>query len=191
MANDKKLFAVLTFAVLGISIAGAQRGESVFVRPQASQAVKFSAPWRPNGVSGETRVVGTVIDIRQVPVAYATVQLRDLKTGLVLKTGQTSDLGEYQFDLVEPGTYVVEMVLVDNHVIALSNAGSLARYETLNTVIQLPGIWNYGSRSMQAVVDRSGFFGMGSANTMTASTLSLAIDTQIRPLDPGESVSPQ
>ena len=50
-----------------------------------------------------------------------------------------NDNGEYEFLVDDPGTYVVEMVMVDGYVLALSNAGSLARYETLHTVVQLPG----------------------------------------------------
>lgn len=172
-------------------MAAQQRGEIVRVRPSASGAVKFSAPWRPNGATGDTRVVGTVIDIQQVPVTYARVQLRDLQTGSILAADETNDLGEYEFSLIEPGMYVVEMVVVDNYVLALSNAGSLKRYETLNTVVQLPGRWDLRSRTMYAATNAAAFFGMGSANTMTSATLGLAVDSQIRPINPGEPVSPQ
>ena len=57
-----------------------------------------------------------------------------------------NDAGEYEFLLDDPGTYVVEMSMVDGYVLALSNAGSLARYETLHTVVQLPGRWDAGLR---------------------------------------------
>jgi hypothetical protein len=179
------------FAAIGATLAAEQRGDIVLVRPNASAAVKFSAPWRPAGSTGDTRVVGTVIDIRQVPVTYARVQLRDLKNGSVLASDETNDLGEYEFTLVEPGMYVVEMVMVDNYVIALSNAGSLKRYETLNTVVQLPGRWDFNSRRMYAAVNASAFFGMGSTGTMTSSTLMMAVDSEVRPINPGEPVSPQ
>jgi hypothetical protein len=33
-------------------------------------------------------------------------------------------------------------VMADGYVVGLSNAGSLARFETLQTVIQLPGRWS-------------------------------------------------
>jgi hypothetical protein len=189
--NAKKLLAILTFAMLGATTAAQQRGEVVLVRPNSSGAVKFSAPWNPGGTTGDTRVVGTVIDIRQVPVTYARVQLRDLKNGKVLATDQTNDVGEYEFALVEPGLYVVEMVMVDDYVLALSNAGSLRRYETLTTVVQLPGRWDFNSRTMFAAVNASAFFGMGSTGTMTSSTLAMAVDSEVSPNNPGEPVSPQ
>jgi hypothetical protein len=185
----RNLLALVLLATLGLS-AAEQRGEVRLVKPPAAP-IKFSAPWRPAGSTAtETRVVGTVIDIRQVPVSYAKVQLRDLKTGLVLASDDTNDMGEYEFDVAEPGTYVVEMVMVDNYVLALSNAGSLARYETLQTVIQLPGRWDAAARSMFMPVAATAFFGIGSINSMTSTTIALAGDQDIRPVDAGESVSP-
>jgi hypothetical protein len=176
------------FATITAGISAEQRGEAVFVRPP-SQAIRFSAPWVPNGSATETKVIGTVIDIRQVPVAHARIQLRDLKTGSVLATGDTNDAGEYSFTLIEPGTYVVEMVMAD-YVLALSNAGSLRRFETLKTVVQLPGRWDYNTRSMVGIVNSSSFFGMSSLNTMTASTLTMAVDREVKPTSV-EPVSPQ
>lgn len=191
MRNTGKLLGLLIFATLGVTIAAEQRGEVMRVAPPA-QGVKFLAPWRPAGTTGtETRVVGTVIDIRQIPVSFARVQLRDLKTGLVIASDDTNEKGEYAFELAEPGTYVVEMVLVDDHILALSNAGSLGRYETLQTVIQLPGRWDFASRAMFMPVGATSFFGIGSTNSMTSATIAIAGEKDVRPVDIGLSVSPK
>jgi len=40
-------------------------------------------------------------------------------------------------------------------------------------------------------VAATSFFGVGSAHSMTSSTLALAANSEIRPVDAGESVSPQ
>ena len=56
-------------------------------------------------------IVGTVIDIRQVPVAYAKVQLRNLDhrhRGAGRRIERESANIEFAVD--DPGTYVVEMV---------------------------------------------------------------------------------
>lgn len=188
--NARKLLVLLTFAMLGATTAAEQRGEVTRIAPPP-QAVKFLAPWRPAGAGTETRVVGTVIDIRQVPVSFARVQLRDLKTGLVVASVDTNEKGEYQFELGESGTYVVEMVMVDNYIIGLSNAGSLDRYETLQTVIQLPGRWDFAARAMIMPVGPTSFFGIGSSNTMTSTTIALAGDKDVRPIEVGLSVSPK
>lgn len=153
-------------------------------------SLRFIQPWRPTTVTGQTQIVGTVIDIRQMPVANARVRLRNLNTGRIEQEAETNDKGEYVFVLVEPGTYVVEMVLTDGAILALSNAGALARYETLQTVVQLPGRWNLVSRNMEMQQNMANFVGMSSAQTMTAATLTMAVEQSITPLDAGEPVSP-
>ena len=187
----RKFLVLVIAGALSISVYAEQRrGEAVLVRPPVSPAVRFSGPWRPAG-SGETKVIGSVIDIRQIPVPNASVQLRDLRTGAVIATDETNDLGEYEFLVDAPGGYVVEMILVNNVVLALSNAGSLSRFQTLQTVIQLPGRWDSGSRSMTLPLAPSSFFGIGAASTMTSTTLVMATDSNVRPTDPGEPVSPR
>jgi hypothetical protein len=146
--------------------------------------------WRPATVTGQTQIIGTVIDMRQVPVANAKVRLRNLNTGRIEQEAQTNEKGEYAFAVAEPGTYVVEMVMADGTIIALSNAGALARYETLQTVVQLPGRWDIADNRMELTTDMSNFVGMSSASTMTAATLTMAVEQNITPLDAGEPVSP-
>ena len=110
--------------------------------------------------------------------------------GNVEQVAETDDKGEYQFIVDNPGTYVVEMVISDGSVLALSSARSLRRYETLNAVVQLSGRWDDTTRSVVPVVTAASFFGMGSLDTMTASTLTMAVHNEIRPADV-EPVSPQ
>ncbi len=103
---------------------------------------------------------------------------------------EANEQGKYLFEIVEPGTYVVEMVLVDGYIVALSNAGSLAWYETLQTVIQLRGRWDTATRNVVMAQNMTAFAGMSSATTMTAATLTLAVAQNIAPVDAGEPVSP-
>ena len=186
----KKLIVALALATLCATSSGllAQSG-TIRLAPPAPAGVKFAQPWRPAGISGNTMVVGTVIDIGQVPVAYAKVQLRSLVTGTVEQEGESNELGEYEFAVEVPGTYVVEMVTVDGYVAALSNAGSLARYDTLRTLIRLPGHWNTQLRNMVMPRNTASFLGMSAQSTMTSATLNLALDMHIAPVNSGEPVS--
>lgn len=152
--------------------------------------LKFVQVWRPTTVTGQTQIVGVVIDIFQVPVTDAKVRLRNLNTGQIEQEAQTNDKGEYVFAAVEPGTYVVEMVMVDGTIIALSNAGALARYETLQTVVQLPGRWDTLARNVVMTQKLADFVGLSSALSITAATLTMAVEQNITPIDAGEPVSP-
>lgn len=176
--------------MLSVGVA-AEQGSKVTLVPAPTQGVKFSAPWLPADVAtGDTLVIGTVIDIREAPVQNAAVQLRDLKTGNVVAKTTTNEQGAYTYPAVEPGTYVVEMVMVDGSVAGLSNAGAIARYETLQTVIRLPGLWDAMNRTVIGVNNPASFLGMSSAVTMTAATLVIASENAIPSTDPGEPVSP-
>ncbi len=196
--RHEKLTATVGFVLVLASGALAQQGTSIR-RVEGAQpereiersAVTYAGRWRPIGsISAATRVVGTVIDIRQVPVPNASVQLRNLVTGSVEQTSETDYEGSYAFEVEEPGTFVVEMVLVDGYVVALSNAGSLARYETLQTVVQLPGRWDAAARNVYNTQDLRNFFGLSAETSMTATTIGIAADSNIKPADPGVPVSP-
>ncbi len=180
----------LVWGLVLISGAGltAQTGVRLVQPPRPG--VTLAEAWRPPNAAGDTKVIGSVIDIRQVPVAYARVQLRNLGTGKVAQQSAADGNGEYEFLVDDPGTYVVEMTRVDGYVVALSNAGSLARYETLQTVVQLPGRWDAALRQMTMPQNLANFLGMSSQTTMTAGTLALAAEYNIAPVDAGEPVSP-
>jgi hypothetical protein len=182
---------------LGVGASAADQGGTIRreeppppSREVERSAVQFASAWHPEGSTGATRVIGTVIDIQQVPVGKARVQLRNLDSGNIEREGEANDAGEYAFEVEHSGTYVVEMVLVDGYIIALSNAGSLARYETLQTVVQLPGRWDQGRRTMVVDPKLTAFFGMSSRTTMTALSIQIAVEQAVKPVDPGVPVSP-
>jgi hypothetical protein len=178
-----------TILLASVTITGQSR--SVQRVQSAPPSARLAEPWRPvTSSTGDTRIIGTVIDIRQVPVAHARVQLRNLITGQVAQHSRANENGEYVFIVEEPSTYVVEMAMVDGDVVALSNAGTLARYETLQTVVQLPGRWNSTLNTMYIPQNPVNFLGMSAATTMTAATLALAAEMNVAPVDAGEPVSP-
>ena len=187
---NRKTWLTLVAVLLAIGTSLTAQGTARRIVPQQA-GFKFVAPWRPSfAKSGGTKIVGTVVDIRQIPVTKAKVRLRDLDKGQILGESDTNENGEYSFETLEPGTYVVEMVLTDGTVVALSNAGALSRYETLNTVVQLPGRWNVALQNMTVSNNLAGFVGVSSETTMTLVTVTLATSGNVPPADPGEPVSP-
>ena len=186
MGTPKNLI-VLAMLVLTVAGLGAQ-GTATLVRQR--QSVRFDEAWRPANAPADTKIIGRIVDSRKAPVANVKVQLRNLLNGTVEQESETNDNGEYRFIVREPGIYVVEMVLLDGYVLALSNAGSLARYETLETAMQLPGRWEGMTRGMAMPRNASTFMGVSAATTMTAETVRMALQQRIQPVDSGEPVSP-
>ena len=184
----------IVLAILGtMLVAGATlTAQSMSVRrvQPAPTGARLIEPWQPATGDRATRIIGNVIDIRHVPVAHARVQLRNLTTAKIDDVKQADADGSYEFIVEIPGTYVVEMASLDGYVIALSNAGSLARYETLRTVVQLPGRWDFSRNAMFMTQNVSTFFGVSAANSMTATTLSLAAEQSLNAIEAGEPVSP-
>lgn len=185
MSTQQRLIVV----ALIVSAAAALDAQGTATLIRQRQGVTFAESWRPIG-AGQTRVIGHVIDILQTPVSNARVQLRNLLSGSLEGAGATDANGEYTFTVDNPGSYVVEVTMVDGFVVALSNAGALARYETLQTVVTLPGRWDGPLRGMVTPRHATNFVGMSAATTMTAQTVQIALEQSIQPVDSGEPVSP-
>lgn len=182
------LTAISGLLMLSMTSGILAQGRITIYQPRGNR-IQGIEPIRRNA-SGATRIVGSVIDIGQKVVANAKVQLRNINTGEVEQEQTSSDSGEYAFDLDDAGSYVVEMVMVDGYIVALSNAGTISRFETMQTVIQLPGRWNAPTQEVIAQQGVSSFVGMSAQATMTAATIAIAVDANIRPADSGEPVSP-
>lgn len=180
---------LVVLAMLALTVAGlGAQGTATLVGQR--QGVRFEETWRPADATSEMKIVGRIIDIRKMPVAHVKVQLRNLLTGSVEQESESDENGDYTFIVKDPGTYVVEMVFSDGYVLALSNAVALARFETLQTNVQLPGRWEGMSRGMVMPQNVSAFIGMSAATTMTAQTVQIALEQSIQPVDSGEPVSP-
>ena len=197
MRHQQLLASLGVVLALGVALSAADQGGVIRreeppspSRDAEPTSVTYAGAWRPAGATSATRVIGTVIDVLRVPVPKAQVQLRNLDTGRVENKLEADDLGAYEFAVDESGTYVVEAVQVDGYVMALSNAGSLSRYETLATIVQLPGRWDFARSTMIIDRDVTAFFGMSSRTTMTATTIQIAVEQEVTPVNPGVPVSP-
>ena len=183
--NTKIVAAVCALAVTSAATLVAQQS---FI--PAPSGVRRAESLLSQTDAREMRVIGHVIDVRRQRVAYARVQLRNLMLGVVEQETTADGNGEYQFTIMTAGTYAVEMVVVDGHIIALSNAGTVGRGQTLQTVVVLPGRWDATSGRFVMEQPIRNYFGMSAQATMTAATLQLATDLNIATNDPGEPVSP-
>lgn len=193
MRHLKIAIGVGLVLTLGGAVRAEQRGNVKLELPPLSglsNALRFTAPWQPEG-GGSTQIVGTVIDIRQTAVAKVKVRLRNITTGEIVAETESNGDGEYTFLDLEPGLYVVEMLIGDRYIVALSNAGSVARFETLQTVIQLPGRWDGATQTIEPQQNAASFMGMSAATTLTAATLTQAVTEDVPTTDQGVLTSPQ
>ena len=165
--------------------ASAQRGRAMMV-PAHPSGLAFVGP--SNG--GTTQVVGIAVDAHRVPVAGARLRLRDLNTGEILAFADANEDGEFVFPDVEPGSYVVEMILGDRSVVAVSNAGTIVRTETLQTVVQVAGRWDAATKTVVPLGSNWLWAGLSAADTMAGQSMLIAAGQSVPPANAGEPVSP-
>jgi len=92
--------------------------------------------------STPTSLVGTIqgsaLTSTNGHLANAIVRLRDARFGKILGNQVTDKLGLFEFDGLEPGTYIVEMMGQDQSVLASSQLLSVNAGEAVSAVVKLP-----------------------------------------------------
>jgi hypothetical protein len=103
-------------------------------------------------------VTGTVWRGNDSPVSNASLQLRDVASGEVVRTTRGDELGRFTFLKVSPGSYVVELVDEKRNVLALGEMFSIGPTETVATIVRLG----------TATAWYGGFFGNAAAAAIAA-----------------------
>ena len=184
-----RTFVAVSVLVMAAGVCvSAQRGTVRFAPPQP-RSVRLIESFRPEA-RNEMKITGTILDIRRFAVPGQRVQLRDLYSGLIVREGVSDGAGNYEFTIPDAGIYAVEMVSALGQVVGLSNAGALTQYQTMSTIIQLPGRWDSARNSVLVPQSKMRFIGMSANTTMTATTIQFAANANVPPADPGEPVSP-
>jgi hypothetical protein len=89
--------------------------------------------------AGKTRsmIIGSAWNSDNSAIAGASVRLRNVLTGKVEAVGKANETGQFTFESVERGTYVVELVTESGHVRAVGNVFTIAPGETVATFVRL------------------------------------------------------
>ena len=83
-------------------------------------------------------IQGNALNASNSPLADAIVRLRDARFGKLSSTELTDKAGLFAFGLVEPGTYVVELIDRSNVVLATSELLTVGPGETASAIVKLP-----------------------------------------------------
>ena len=109
-------------------LSGAQAASP---RPASRQAAQVAvADVRGTVVGHAWRADGS-------PYPQARLRLRDVQTGRPTATAVADDRGQFTFDRVPPGAYVVELLDGTEHVIAIGPLFGVSRDETVTTFVRL------------------------------------------------------
>ncbi len=137
------LIAVAAFSLAAVPAAVAAQQSAA---PPSSVARLTAAPRPSAPFPRATSVMGFAWSAVNDPLADVPVQLRNVLSGRVEATARTSSTGEFLFDHVEGGTYVVELVNESGRVLALGAPFTVAPGETIATFVRLgvPPSWFSG-----------------------------------------------
>jgi hypothetical protein len=146
--------------------------------PEARHPSTTSAPGGRTTAGGRSSsVFGYVWNARNEPIANALVRLRDVASGKVEATATAAANGEFVFENLAGGTYVLEYVDEAGKILALGHVFTMAPGETVATFIRLGA----------TVPWFAALFGnVGAAAVASAASLGV---TAVAP--PGRPVSPE
>ena len=88
--------------------------------------------------AGRAIVRGEALTATNAPLPGATVRLRDARTGKIIETQVTDEAGIFEFGVVDPGTYIVELLANDRRIAAASDLLNVQPGELASTVVKLP-----------------------------------------------------
>jgi hypothetical protein len=93
-------------------------------------------PGSPAG-GRSTSVLGAAWNDDNSPIKGAHLRLRNVLTGSIEATAIANDAGQFTFEKVEGGTYVVELVSDGGRILAVGHPFTIAPGETIATFVRL------------------------------------------------------
>ena len=170
------LLAVVCFGITSVAAERPDRPDrpdaksSVRRAPGTVRSVGSTATGATFGGAGSTAIRGAAWTAENNPIKNANVRLRNVVTGRVEATAVANDMGQFAFENVQAGSYVVELVSNSGNVQVVGHMFSIAPGETVATFV----------RTGAKVPFFNGFFG----NTVQSVTSSAASEgvTAIAPV---------
>ena len=117
---------------------------SITAQPPAAAAgtrrVAKSVVRRVEGAQSDVPIIiqGTALNSANEPMPGMVVRLRDARVGRVIETRVTDESGMFTFKVVDPGSYIVELLERDRTPLAASQILTVNAGDTVSTVVKLP-----------------------------------------------------
>jgi len=102
-----------------------------------------------------TTILGSAWTADNSPIKQARVRLRNVISGRIEATATANDAGQFSFESVEGGSYLVELVSASNKVQVAGHVFTIAPGETVATFVRLgtrvPWFTNFFGNTVSAV----------------------------------------
>ena len=122
------------------SLAAAQQS---VIRPQTTPSIRARASvTAPRPVMARTTTLtsiqGNALDATNGNLPNVVVRLRDARFGRIVETELTDKSGLFAFRMLDPGSYIVEVIGNDSSVLAASQILNVEAGEIVSAIVQLP-----------------------------------------------------
>ena len=188
MMKRRRVLGLAAGALLVFGAVANAGQEPVLESIQARRATALAARanlGRPSvsvvGVA-TVQVVGFAWNADHTPVEYPLLWIRDLQDGLVVASATGTELGEFRFNGLSGGSYLIELVDASDRVLAVGQPLSLLAGETVNTFIVL----------VDGLVDRfalAGGTGVQRFDESAPAVVQAATGAQVSPIGGGNNAA--
>jgi hypothetical protein len=171
MQMNLRYVRTIAASIACAALAGLVFPEGLLAGPSGRHSAAKAA-----SVARSTSVRGVVWNADNTPFPNAKVRLRNLQTGRVDASATANENGQFTFDSLEGGSYVIELVGDDDKVIALGQSFRVEPGETVATFVRL------GARQPRL----AGLFSNAAAAVISAASSAgvTAIGSQAPPASP-------
>jgi hypothetical protein len=160
----------LTYArTMAASIACALLAGLIFPGGLLAGPSGLGTPARSASVARSTSVHGVVWNADNTPLPNARVRLRNLQTGRIDASAAANENGQFTFESLEGGSYVIELVGDAGKVIALGQTFRIEPGETVATFVRLAsrqprfaGLFSNAAAAVISAASSAGLTAIGS-----------------------------
>jgi len=155
--------------IMTTSIAWAAVAGLMFPGGLLARTTGPGAPGSASSAARSTSVRGVVWNADNTPLPNAKVRLRNLQTGRVDAAAAANENGQFTFDSLDAGSYVIELVDDNDKVIAVGHSFRVERGETVATFVRLgarqprlSGLFSNTAAAVIAAASSAGVTAIGS-----------------------------
>jgi hypothetical protein len=135
-------------AIVGICLlSGDDRAAGQTIAPASARA---------SAETSQASVVGAAWNADSTGIPGARLRLRNVTTGKITAATKADDSGQFRFDAIPSGSYVIELVDDSGKVLALGHVFTVAHGETVATFVRLgtrvPWFTGFFSNAAAAVI---------------------------------------
>ncbi len=141
MTKPVAWLAASALALTSVSVVAAPDDPATAAKNAATAASGRTAPAapRPTGAGGAhtTSILGSAWNADDSPIKFASLRLRNVVTGKVEATTKANEAGQFTFDNIDGGNYMVELVTDSGRILTVGHVFTIAPGETVATFVRL------------------------------------------------------